>query len=87
VIRALGYLCFWTRRYGGVRSSLKTVNVSNLVADQRLYWADAGTDKVETIKLDGSDRHQLLFVSSNHHFYGIALYKDALYFTDHGGAS
>lgn len=24
---------------------------------QRLYWADVKTNKIETVKLDGSDRH------------------------------
>ena len=59
---------------------------SHFAADDRLYWADAGTDMVEMSDLNGNGGTILLKVDSKNHFFGLALFQDSLYITDWGSA-
>ena len=56
------------------------------IADNKLYWVDAGTDMVEMSDLNGNGRTILLRVASTYHFFGLALFQDSLYITDWGSA-
>ena len=46
----------------------------------RLFFCDAGTDRIESVQLDGSDRQLVRVI--RRHAYGIALFRDTLYWTD-----
>lgn len=49
--------------------------------NERLYWVDAKTRKIESIRLDGTDRRVVLKkVSKNP--YGIAVFQDSIYWSD-----
>lgn len=47
----------------------------------RLYWTDAKLRVVETSKLDGSDRRQVLFLPDQHPF-SISVFEDHVYWSD-----
>ena len=50
---------------------------------QRLYWADAFTDRIEYSSVNGTGREILLTVASGlHHPYAITLGGDQVYWTD-----
>ena len=50
---------------------------------QRLYWADAFTDKIEYSSVDGTGREILLTVASGlHHPFAITIGGDQVYWTD-----
>ncbi|XP_078614309.1 uncharacterized protein LOC144883590 [Branchiostoma floridae x Branchiostoma japonicum] len=50
-------------------------------ADDRLYWADVITGKIESVTLEGGDRRLLLSVPGTS-IKGLAMYQDYLYYTD-----
>ena len=50
---------------------------------QRLYWADAFTDRIEYSSVDGTGREILLTVASGlHHPFAITISGDQVYWTD-----
>ncbi|KAK7092478.1 hypothetical protein V1264_008216 [Littorina saxatilis] len=55
------------------------------VANNRLYWVDAGSDRIESSDLFGNGR-KVLFTAAKRtrHFFGMALFQNALYITDWG---
>ena len=46
----------------------------------RIYWADAKTDVVESINLDGTDRK--IIISGTRHIFGLAIDAEHIYWTD-----
>ncbi|XP_046584857.1 low-density lipoprotein receptor-related protein 4-like [Haliotis rubra] len=48
---------------------------------ETLYWCDAGEHRIDSVKLDGTGRRQILNEPGTHYF-GIFFFEDALYFTD-----
>ena len=48
--------------------------------ENRIYWADARIDRIESIKLDGSDRQ--VAIASTQHSFGLAVDKEFIYWTD-----
>ena len=69
-----------------VSSGLSWVNSLALDFKNRLlYWCDAQLDKIERVDLQGNNRVLILDLSSNigsYHPFGLALYEDALFWTD-----
>ena len=69
-----------------VSSGLSWVNSLALDFKNRLlYWCDAQLDKIERVNLQGNNRGLILDLSSNigsYHPFGLALYEDALFWTD-----
>ena len=71
---------------GSNRTRIKTSGLkfpNGLAIDfsaQRLYWCDAGTDKIGSMFFDGSSP-KIVFRSVVHAF-GLGLYKDTLYWSD-----
>ncbi|XP_070174329.1 low-density lipoprotein receptor-like [Littorina saxatilis] len=55
-----------------------------LLADNRLYWVDAGTNLIETSDLQGNGRKTISREEDDRHFFGLALFNNALYITDWG---
>ena len=53
---------------------------------QTLYWADANLDKLESSKVDGTNRITLSTIGLSHPF-GITLYQSILYITDWTGST
>ena len=50
---------------------------------QRLYWADAFTDRIEYSSIDGTGREILLTVASGlHHPFAITISGDQVFWTD-----
>lgn len=49
--------------------------------NNRIYWTDAGTDKIETANLDGGDRLIVHSAGINHPF-GIDVLGDDVYWSD-----
>ena len=50
---------------------------------QRLYWADAFTDKIEYSRVDGNGREILLTVITGlHHPFSLTISGDQIYWTD-----
>lgn len=49
---------------------------------QRLYFADAWTDRIESCNVDGSDRTVLLNRRFYFHPFDLTLYDDRIYWTD-----
>jgi low density lipoprotein receptor-related protein 5/6 len=50
---------------------------------QRLYWADAFTDRIEYSSVDGTGREILLTVATGlHHPFAITISGDQVYWTD-----
>ncbi|XP_067665749.1 low-density lipoprotein receptor-related protein 4-like [Haliotis asinina] len=72
---------------GGERKTLVNTDIkwpNGITLDEQsetLYWCDAGEHRIDSVKLDGSDRRQILNEPGTHYF-GIFLYADALYLTD-----
>lgn len=54
-----------------------TLDTSN----DRLYWVDAKSMRIESIRLDGSDRQVILKEAVKHPF-SIAVFEDTLYWSD-----
>ncbi|KAI8503921.1 hypothetical protein Bbelb_179890 [Branchiostoma belcheri] len=52
--------------------------------DDRLYWADCVTGKIESVTLEGGDRTVLLSLPGTS-IKGLAMYQDYLYYTDWAG--
>ena len=69
-----------------VSSGLSWVNSLALDFKNRLlYWCDAQLDKIERVDLQGNNRVLILDLSSSigsYHPFGLALYEDALFWTD-----
>ena len=51
-------------------------------ATNRLFWADAKLDKIEMSDLNGGNRQLVMSSAANIHPYGLAVYKNVLYWTD-----
>lgn len=49
--------------------------------NDRLYWVDARTKSIDSSKLDGSNRRQIIKNASNHP-YGIAVFHDTIFWSD-----
>ncbi|OWF45722.1 low-density lipoprotein receptor-related protein 4-like [Mizuhopecten yessoensis] len=49
--------------------------------DNKLYFCDAGTNKIEVMNTDGSSR-QVLFEDSGAHFFGVDTDEEFIYFSD-----
>lgn len=49
--------------------------------NERLYWADAKRELIESSKLDGSDRREVIAESTKHP-YGLAVFNDRIYWSD-----
>ena len=56
--------------------------ISYISVFQRLYFADAQTDKIESCNLDGTNRIVILDRPSTFHPYGVSVYQDRLYWSD-----
>ncbi|XP_070174673.1 low-density lipoprotein receptor-related protein 4-like isoform X2 [Littorina saxatilis] len=54
------------------------------VPNNKLYWVDAGTNRVESSDLEGNRRQIIYTGSSSRHFFGLALFQNALYISDWG---
>ncbi|XP_038044557.1 low-density lipoprotein receptor-related protein 4-like [Patiria miniata] len=70
-----------TARFAIVDNDL--VSPSGLVIDfqeKRLYFADRGTDKIESVTYDGQDR-RVLYQQIGADFFGITIHGDVLYAT------
>ena len=49
---------------------------------ERLYWCDSGTGKIESARLDGSDRRLVLSIDPGmNHISGVAVVDKYIYFT------
>ncbi|KAK2557468.1 Low-density lipoprotein receptor-related protein 6, partial [Acropora cervicornis] len=74
-----------TDRTAIVSSGLKWVNSLALdFKNKLLYWCDASLDLIERVDLQGNNRVLVLNLTSEkyHHPFGLALYQDALFWTD-----
>lgn len=74
-----------TARTTLVSSRLRWVNSLALdVKNKLLYWCDARFDLIERVDLQGNNRVVVVNLPSNkyHHPFGLALYQDALFWTD-----
>lgn len=49
--------------------------------NERLYWIDAKLKHIESCRLDGSDRRQVISAISKHP-YGLEIFNDRLYWSD-----
>ena len=73
---------------GSARQTIVTGNLlwpNGLTIDQatnRLFWADAKLDKIESSDLAGGNRQLMMSSSSDIHPFGLALHQDMLYWTD-----
>lgn len=73
---------------GSARQTIVTGNLAwpnGLTIDQannRLFWADAKLDKIESSDLTGGNRQLILSSSTDIHPYGLALHQGTLYWTD-----
>jgi len=47
----------------------------------RIFWTDAGKDMIESAKIDGSDRREV--VMEGYHPFGIVVFEERIYWTDH----
>ena len=67
-----------------VSSGLMWVNSLAMDYQNRLlYWCDAGLDKIERVDLQGNNRVVILDLSSDFmHPFGLALFGDALFWSD-----
>lgn len=77
-------------RAGMDGSSIKTIIKDNLKwpngiaidhGNDRIYWTDAGTDKIETSLWDGDDR-RILHSTGVKHPFGIDVLGDDVYWSD-----
>ncbi|XP_076069558.1 LDL receptor protein 1 isoform X2 [Oratosquilla oratoria] len=49
---------------------------------QRLYWTDLKASTIETVKMDGTDRHRVKFFSSEEEkAYKLDIFEDTIYYT------
>ena len=74
-----------TARTTLVSSGLVWVNSLALdFKNKLLYWCDARLDKIERVDLQGNNRVLILRLTSAtyHHPFGLALYEDALFWSD-----
>ena len=73
---------------GSARKTIVTRNLgwpNGLTIDQatnRLFWADAKLDTIESSDLTGANRHLILSSSSDIHPYGLTVHQGMLYWTD-----
>ena len=85
----------WGAKPAVVRMTLDGGNKMNLVdedlqwpnglavdqVNDRIYWADSKLDRIETVKIDGSDRRTILTTHTIHPF-SLAVFEDTLYWSD-----
>jgi len=73
---------------GSARRTIVTGNLvwpNGLTIDQltnRLFWVDAKLDKIEVSDLNGRNRQLIMSSAVNIHPYGLAVYRNMLYWTD-----
>ena len=78
---------------GSRRRSIVTRNLvwpNGLTVDQAanlLFWADAKLDTIEMSDLDGGSRKAIMSSAADIHPFGLALYRNVLYWTDWGKKS
>lgn len=49
--------------------------------EEKVYWGDAKTDKIEVVNMDGRNRREIV-VENIPHIFGLSLLNDKLYWTD-----
>ncbi|XP_052078042.1 low-density lipoprotein receptor-related protein 4-like [Mytilus californianus] len=65
-----------------VNSNLKWPNGMAIDFDEnKLYFVDAGTDKIESTDLNGGSRHTI-YTETGSHFFAISIFQQYLYYTD-----
>jgi hypothetical protein len=52
-----------------------------MLVENRLYFVDAGTHKIEAMQPDGTSRTTIL-TDSSAHFFAVSPYQQYLYYTD-----
>ena len=73
---------------GSARQTIVTGNLAwpnGLTIDQatnRLFWADARLDKIESSDLMGGDRQVTMSSPTDIHPFGLTVHQDMLYWTD-----
>ena len=73
---------------GSNRTRIKTTGLkypNGLAVDftgQRLYWCDAGTDKIGSVLFDGASPRIHFSLRSGAHPFGLSLFNDMLYWSD-----
>ena len=73
---------------GSARQTIVTGNMAwpnGLTIDQatnRLFWADAKLDKIESSDLTGGNRQLIMSSSTDVHPYGLTVHQGMLYWTD-----
>ncbi|WAR13590.1 LRP6-like protein [Mya arenaria] len=70
---------YWTD--WGDNPKIERSNYDGSDRDDIIYWADAGTWKIESANTDGSNR-KVVALNLLSHLFGLALYKDNLFYTD-----
>ncbi|CAG2249585.1 unnamed protein product [Mytilus edulis] len=65
-----------------VSSDLKWPNGMAIDFDEnKLYFVDAGTDKIESTDLNGGSRHTI-YTETGSHFFAISIFQQYFYYTD-----
>ena len=73
---------------GSARQAIVTGNMAwpnGLTIDQatnRLFWADAKLDKIESSDLTGGNRQRIMSSSTDVHPYGLTVHQGTIYWTD-----
>ena len=53
-----------------------------LSSERKLYWCDARTERIERSSLNGGDRELLINLATGAHPYGIAVFRENIFWTD-----
>jgi len=60
---------------------IEYINILVFLIENRLYFVDAGVDKIEVVDLNGGNRRTILSETGSH-FFAISIHKQYLYYTD-----
>ena len=55
--------------------------LDDLSTENRLYFVDGGTHKLEVVDLEGGNRH-LILQDSDSHFFSLDVFGKYIYYTD-----